>query len=121
MSKKLVDDTQKLVNAIVEGMAEKKAVKISVLDLRNIKSAPADYFVICHGESNKQTDAIYQSTDETVKKETGEKPWYTEGHTNSEWILMDYVNVVVHIFQKEKRDFYAIEDLWADAEVTTIN
>ncbi|MBI3232691.1 MAG: ribosome silencing factor [Bacteroidetes bacterium] len=109
------------MNAIIEGMAEIKAHEITTLDLRNLKSAPADFFVICHGESVKQTEAIADSIDETVKKMTGENPIHVEGQTNAEWILLDYFNVVVHVFQKEKRAFYGIEDLWADAVVSQIN
>lgn len=118
---KSVNEEEALIQAIVAGMEEKKAHEIVVLDLRNLKAAPADYFVICHGDSNKQTDAIAQSVDETVKKLLGEDPWHTEGTTNAEWVLLDYINVVVHVFQKEKRGFYGIEDLWADAEITIIN
>lgn len=121
MAKKNTDETQELINAVIEGMAEKKAQDITVLDLRNIKSAPSDYYIICHGESNKQTEAIAQSIDEIVKKTTGENPWHVEGMSNAEWVLLDYINVVAHVFQKEKRAFYAIEDLWADADIKLIN
>lgn len=118
---KSISEGEALIQAIVAGMEEKKAHEIVVMDLRNLKSAPADYFVICHGDSTKQADAIAQSVDETVKKVIGENPWHAEGAANAEWVLLDYINVVVHVFQKEKRGFYGIEDLWADAVTTHIN
>ncbi|MCH7536138.1 MAG: ribosome silencing factor [Bacteroidetes bacterium] len=112
--------TKKLINAIITGMQEKKGEKITSLNLLKIHNAVCDYFIICHGNSNTQVDAISGSIEEQVKKEMGEKPWQKEGFDNSEWVLLDYVNVVVHIFQKETRLFYNIEELWADAEIILI-
>jgi ribosome-associated protein len=117
--KKDVDST-KLCDAIVEGMQENKAKDIVVLDLREISNAVCDYFVICSGESSTQVDGISSSVTRFTRKELKEKPWHIEGKTSSEWVLLDYVNVVVHIFYKDARPFYDLEDLWADAKRTDI-
>ena len=116
MNKDIIEDESKLLcDTIVEGMQEVKAKDIVVLDLREIESAVCDYFVICTGESSTQVDGISSSVSRHTRKEIGEKPWRIEGKNNSEWVLMDYVSVVAHIFYKETRSFYEIEDLWADA------
>jgi len=109
-----------LVDAAVEGILEIKGKYISVLDLRKIGSRVCDYFVICQAESTTQVNAIANSVEEYVRKRTGEKPFHSEGFQNSEWILIDYVTVVVHVFQTQARDFYNLESLWADAEITKI-
>jgi ribosome-associated protein len=113
-------DSQKLCNAIVEGMQENKAKDIVVLDLRNIANAVTDFFVICSGESSTQVDGISSTVTRHTRKELQEKPWHQEGKTNSEWILLDYVSVVAHIFYKDARHFYELEDLWSDAIRTNI-
>lgn len=118
MNKKKADETDLLVMSIVAGMQEKKAKSIKVLDLRNVPSAFADCFVVCHGNSDRQVEAIADSIEETVRKKLKEKPWSVEGKAKSEWVLLDYINVVVHVFIEEKRHFYAIEELWGDAEIT---
>lgn len=112
--------SKELCDAIVEGMQENKAKDIVVLDLREIANAVCDYFVICSGESSTQVDGISSSVTRHTRKELKEKPWHIEGKTNSEWILLDYINVVVHIFYKDARPFYDLEDLWADAIRTDI-
>lgn len=109
-----------LKDAIVDGMLEKKAHKVTILDLRKLKTSMADYFIICHAPSDKQVNAIADSVEETVRKKVGEKPWHVEGRELSEWILMDYFDIVVHIFKEEKRDFYGIEELWSDADITEV-
>lgn len=114
-------NSQELSEIVVGGMQEKKAVDIVVLDLRKITKAIADFFVICSGNSDTHVDSIADSIEEFIYKQTNEDPWRKEGMENKEWILIDYVNVVVHIFQKEKRKFYELEDLWGDAEITHIN
>ena len=101
-------------------MQEKKGEEIVSLDLRNLKNAVADYFVICHATSRPQIEAIARSVEEVVQRNNNDKPYHREGFENAEWILLDYVNVVVHIFNHEKRDFYGIERLWADADVKRI-
>lgn len=113
-------DSKKLCDAIVKGMQEKKAIDIMVMDLRKVKNAVADFFVICSGGSDKQLDAIADSVDEEVFKTVKENPWHVEGKNNKEWMLLDYFDVVAHIFKKEKREFFALEKLWGDAEMTEI-
>ncbi len=107
----------RLSEVIVEGMLEKKAEDVVIMDLREVKTAVADYFVICSGNSDTQMDAISESIEEQVQKTTSQKPWKREGGDRKEWILIDYVDVVVHIFNKEKRKFYALEELWGDARI----
>jgi ribosome-associated protein len=109
-----------LCDAIVEGMQENKAKDIVVLDLREIHNSVCDFFVICSGESSTQVDGISTSITRHTRKELKEKPWHIEGKTNSEWILLDYVSVVAHVFYKDARPFYDLEDLWADAKRTDI-
>lgn len=118
--KVIKDETQILADSIVEGILEVKGRNISVLDLRGIHNRVCDYFIICQADSNTQVNAIAGSVEEMVKKLTGERPYRKEGFENSEWILVDYVTVVVHIFQTQIRNFYNLESLWADAEVTEI-
>ena len=118
--KKKVTDSEKLSKAIVKGMQEKKASDIVVMDLREVKNAVADYFVICSGNSDKQLEAISDSVDEEVYKALKEKPWHMEGKNNKEWMILDYINVVTHVFRKDRRQFYALEKLWGDAEITEI-
>lgn len=112
--------SEKLREVVVQGMLDKKAKDIVVLDMRKVKSAIADFFVICTGTSDTQIEAIADSIDEQVYKQLQENPWHIEGKTNREWMLLDYVNVVAHIFKKEKRDFFALENLWGDAVVEHI-
>jgi ribosome-associated protein len=122
MAKKRKDgSSKKLCDAIVKGMVEKKASDILVMDLRKVKNAVADFFVICSGGSDKQLDAITQSIDEEVFKAVKENPWHVEGKNNKEWMLLDYFDVVAHVFRKDKRDFFALEKLWGDAEMTEID
>ncbi len=120
MAKKKIANIE-LKDAIVNGMLEKKANDITILDLKSLQTSMADYFVICHGNSDKQVNAIADSVEDTVRKQTGEKPWHIEGAELGEWILIDYFDVVVHIFKDEKRAFYGIEELWSDAVVTRID
>jgi ribosome-associated protein len=122
MAKKRKDgSSKKLCDAIVKGMVEKKAADILVMDLRKVKNAVADFFVICSGGSDKQLDAITQSIDDEVFKAVKENPWHVEGKNNKEWMLLDYFDVVAHVFRKDKRDFFALEKLWGDAEMTEID
>jgi ribosome-associated protein len=113
-------DSKTLCDAVVEGMQENKAKDIVVLDLRKIESAVTDFFVICSGESMVQVDGIANTVTRHTRSELEERPWHQEGKTNSEWILLDYVSVVVHVFYKDARSFYDIEDLWSDAKRTNI-
>ncbi len=113
-------DSEKLSKAIVKGMQEKKASDIVVMDLREVKNAVADFFVICSGSSDKQLEAISDSVDEEVYKALKEKPWHAEGKNNKEWMILDYISVVTHIFRRDRRQFYSLEKLWGDAEITEI-
>ncbi len=119
--KRLGSNAEKLSEVIVRGMQEKKAIDIVVMDLRKVKNAVADFFVVCSGGSDKQLDAIASGVDEEVFKTLKENPWHSEGKNNKEWVLIDYIDVVVHIFQKEKRAFFALERLWGDAQITEID
>lgn len=110
-----------LLDAIVDGLQEKKAKGITIMDMTELGNSVADYFVIADAESRTHVDAIADSVEEIVAKKTGEKPYHTEGHQVGEWIIVDYINIVVHIFQKEIREFYNIEALWADAEIKHID
>ncbi|MBT2558080.1 ribosome silencing factor [Hymenobacter sp. ISL-91] len=113
-------DSDKLAEIVVSGMQEKKASDIVVLDLRELKNAVADYFIICSASSDTQIEAIARSVEEEVEKLIGQNPWQTEGRTNREWVLLDYVDVVVHIFLRDRRQFYALEELWGDANITYV-
>ncbi|WP_299668067.1 ribosome silencing factor [uncultured Polaribacter sp.] len=119
MAKKQVS-TDDLIAFIIQGIEDVKGEDIQLLDLRDIENTVCDYFIICSGNSNTQVNAISGSVQKLVSKEIKDKPWHIEGSGNAEWILMDYVNVVVHIFQKQIRDFYDIESLWGDAKITQI-
>jgi ribosome-associated protein len=115
-----LNDPEKLSDLVVKGMQEKKASDIVLMDLRKVKNAVADFFVICSGNSDKQLDAIADSVDEMVFKGLKENPWHVEGKSNKEWMILDYTNVVVHIFRKDRRSFYGLEKLWGDADITEI-
>lgn len=104
-----------LVEAVVQGMQEVKAKDIVHLDLRGVPGAVCDHFIICHGDSVTQVEAIARSVEKTTLQELHEKPWHTEGKENAGWILLDYVDVVAHIFQRDLRAFYGLDQLWADA------
>lgn len=112
--------SEKLAEVIVKGMQEKKASDIVVMDLRKVKNAVADFFILCSGNSDKQLDAIADSIDAEVFKGLKENPWHSEGKSNKEWVLLDYIDVVAHVFRKDKREFFALERLWGDAEITEI-
>ena len=113
-------DSDKLADVVVRGMQEKKASDIVVLNLKDLKNAVADYFVICSASSDTQIEAIARSVEEEVEKLTGQNPWQTEGRMNREWVLLDYVDVVVHVFLRDRRQFYALEELWGDAQITYV-
>lgn len=121
ITKKDHNNTEELCDWVVKGMQEKKASDIVVINLKNIKNSIADYFIICTGNSENQVDAITDSVEEIVYKAIQQDPWHKEGKENKEWILLDYVNVVAHIFKKERREFYSLEDLWGDASIVRID
>ncbi len=119
MAKKNINNDDLLAN-IIKGIEEVKGDNIKILDLRTIDNTVCDYFVICDGNSNTQVNAIVGSIQKIVSKELKDKPWHVEGAENGEWVLMDYINIVVHVFQKHIREYYNIENLWGDAKITTI-
>ncbi|MDA7693505.1 ribosome silencing factor [Flavobacteriaceae bacterium] len=109
-----------LLEEIIRGIENVKGEDIQKMDLREIENTPCDFFVICSGNSNTQVSAIVNSVQKTVSKALKEKPLHTEGLEVAEWVLLDYVNVVVHVFQKKTREYYNIEELWGDAISTQI-
>jgi ribosome-associated protein len=113
-------DSDTLADVAVRGLQDRKGMDIVVLNLKELKNAVADYFIICSASSDTQLDALARSVEEEVEKVTGQAPWQSEGRTNREWILLDYVDVVVHVFLRDRRQFYALEELWGDAEITHI-
>ena len=113
-------NSDELSQLVVKGMQEKKAHSIVVLNLKKVKNAVADYFIICSGNSDTQIDAIADSVEEEIYKLSRQNPWQKEGKENKEWVLLDYVDVVAHVFKKDRREFYALEELWGDAQVTHI-
>jgi len=115
--KKRTDETEVLLNNIVKGIFEKKGHNVLKIDLRKLENRITDYFVICHAPSTSQVSALSDSVEDTVRKDTGEKPLHLEGLDNCYWVLVDYGNVIVHIFLEEYRNFYSLESLWADAKI----
>ena len=113
------DDTDFVLEQVVASMQDKKAKSIVSLNLSKLPNAVTRYFVICHAPSKTQVDAIYDNVMHKVREKCGVKPFHREGHQNSEWILIDYVDVVAHIFLEDIRTFYHLEDLWADADIRT--
>ena len=111
------DNAEALAEIAAFGMQEKKGLDIVTLDLRKSKASFADFFVICHANSDRQVEALADSVEDEIRKALNEKPLHREGAERAEWVLLDYVNVVIHIFQSEKRAFYGIEELWGDAVV----
>ncbi|SDX14906.1 ribosome-associated protein [Lutibacter oricola] len=109
-----------LIAAVIKALDEIKSEDIQILDLREIENTVCDYFIVCTGTSNTHVNAISGIVQKQVSKIVKEKPWHVEGEGPAEWILLDYVNVVVHVFQKHIREFYDIESLWGDAKITTI-
>jgi ribosome-associated protein len=109
-----------LIDEIILGIENVKGEDIHQLDLRELDNTPCDFFIVCSGNSNTQVTAIVNSIQKTVSKKLSEKPFHTEGLDNAEWVLLDYVNVVVHVFQNSIREYYNIEELWGDAKSTQI-
>ena len=109
-----------LITTILAGIEDVKGKEITILDLREIENTVCDYFIVCEGTSNTQVNAIVNSVQKKVSKELKDNPWHVEGSDNAEWVLIDYVNIVVHVFQKHIRQYYDIESLWGDAKITVI-
>ena len=113
-------EKQLLVDKIVEAIQDTKGEDIQIFDLSGIENSVADTFVICSGNSNTQVSAIAGNIEKKVRNDIRERPWNVEGTENAMWVLVDYVSVVVHVFQKQIRDYYDIEELWGDAKITKI-
>lgn len=116
MVKTIAKEAKALSQIAIEGLQDKKGVNIVRMDLSNVTGAVTDFFVVCTGTSDRHVQALANSVVDTIEEETGEKPLNKEGLQQGEWVLLDYVNVVVHVFQHDKRNFYNIEELWGDAE-----
>ncbi len=114
---KALNESTYISELAIHGIQEKKGNDIVRLDLRNIKSSVSDYFVICHADSSTQVRAIANSIEDEIFKATQTDPWRKEGLEHGEWILLDYIDVVVHVFKTDKREYYGVEDLWGDAEI----
>jgi ribosome-associated protein len=119
VKKKIGNLSTYLSEIAVQGIQEKKGSDIVRLDLRELKSSVSDYFIICSANSSTQVKAIADSVEEEIYKNTQTDPWRKEGQDTADWIILDYFDVVVHIFKTEKREFYGIEDLWGDAQTTS--
>ena len=119
VKKKIGNLSTYLSEIAVYGIQEKKGNDIVRLDLRELNSSVSDYFIICNADSATQVKAIADSVEEEIYKKTQTNPWWNEGLEHADWIILDYFDVVVHIFKTEKREFYGIEDLWGDAQSTS--
>jgi ribosome-associated protein len=108
----------KLVDEIVAAVRDKKGYDVAVLDLSGVDGAVTDAFVVCSADSTAQVEAIAHNVEEHVRQAAGEKVWRVEGMQNGVWVVMDYVDAMVHIFLREMREFYKLEELWADAPLT---
>ena len=117
---KKTDGINNLIEKIVDGISDVKGENIKMIDLRKIENRICDFYIICSGSSNTHVSAILESVKKKVSKSLKEKPSHTEGEENAEWILLDYINVVVHIFQEQVREFYKIEELWGDCKINKI-
>ena len=113
-------EKQQLIDKIVEAIQDTKGEDVKIFDLSGIENAVAETFIICSANSNTQVSAISGNVEKKVRNELKDRPWHVEGNDNSIWVLMDYVSVVVHIFQRQIRDYYEIEELWGDAKVISI-
>lgn len=113
-------ETSLVTESIVRGLFEKKGKKVALIDLRNLENRVCDFFIISHAASTTQVDSLAWSVEDVVRKETGRKPAHIEGTENCFWVLMDYGDILVHIFQEQYRDFYSLESLWADGRITIL-
>ncbi len=121
IKKKDFSETEELLEHINNAIINKHGYDLLNLNLEKIDNSITKHFVICHGSSSTHVNTIAENIQRSVKKELQESPWQKEGFENSQWILLDYIDVVVHIFQKESRDFYKLEELWGDAEQKKIS
>lgn len=118
MGKKKTENTQSLITCIVDAIEEKKGQDIVSLELGKLPNAICNHFIICHAESTTQVEAIAENIEDKTLEVLKEKVWQKGGYENKIWIILDFVDVVVHVFQTEWRQFYKLEQLWADAKTT---
>jgi ribosome-associated protein len=118
VKKKIENLSTYLTEIAIYGIQEKKGNDIVRLDLRALNSAVSDFFIVCNADSSTQVKAIADSVEDEIYKKTKTNPWHKEGLENAEWVILDYFDIVIHIFKTDKRDFFGIEDLWGDAETT---
>ena len=111
---------QPLIQHIVDAIHDKKGRSVALVDLSAIEQAPASFFIICHGGSHAQVSAIADNVRDKLLEIDGIKPFNYDGYRNSQWIIIDYGNILVHVFLPENRQFYNLEDLWGDAAITNI-
>jgi len=111
----------RLITEIIKEAENVKALNITLMDLREIENTVCDYFILCTGTSNTHVNAIASAIEKEVRKSIKEKPWHVEGDQVAEWVLLDYIHVVVHVFQAPVREHYDIESLWGDAKITQIS
>ncbi len=114
-------DDEKLVNVILEAIREKKGQRIVKIDLKEVQNSICDYFIICEGESNTQVNALAENIGKQTHTILHNPPHHIEGRENAQWILLDFFSIVVHVFQKDQRSFYKLEDLWSDGKLELIN
>lgn len=115
-----ITEKEQLIQHIVDAIQDTKGEDIKIFDLSNIENSVAETFVICSANSNTQVNAIAGNIEKKVRNELKERPWKVEGTENALWVLIDYVSVVVHVFQRNIREYYDIEELWGDAKITVI-
>ena len=118
--KKVKAETEILSETILEGIKKLKGKNITLIDLESIQHTECSYFIICHGTSSTHVDSIARSVESTVKENLKTDVWHRDGYRNALWILLDYGDIMVHVFQQEAREFYNLEGLWADAKIKTI-
>ena len=116
----MTTDKETKINEIIEAITDKKGIKITLLDLSKIETAPASEFIICQGKSTSQVSAVADSIRERLQKNLEVKPYNYDGYKNSQWIIIDYGDIMVHVFLPEQREFYNLEDLWRDAKSTVL-
>ena len=115
-----MSEAEKIVDKVIDTLDYYKGIDIIKIDLRRIENCFCSFFVVCHGSSSTQVASLSDNVYETINNELGEKPIHVEGERQAQWVVMDYGNVVVHIFQKEQRDYYQLEEFWMDAEITKV-
>lgn len=120
MAERELQNVEEKRELIIEAIREKKGHEIVSIDLRQVENSICECFIICHGESDTQVGAITDSIEKKLKEESGIRAHHVEGRQNSQWVLLDFFDILVHVFQEEFRSFYSLEELWADGIVTRV-